>query len=573
MKILFSSRPWQPFIDAFGQNSGFQIHDFTENDIRELCLQETISDKPGSAEVLELTEQIVKQARGVFLWVKLVLNDLLENAARLAVPGYNAEQLHTTLIDILNSLPNDLEQYYKLIITRIPSSYRWEAYCLLEAISKSTNAIFLSHVSDILACAEANSVDDLFALKAKSRDVARRYSKEELRAHSGGLIETVHSDQLQLLHQTLIEFVQLPEFKNVVLEDRYRIMKENGYSILMKYEIFRGNLLQNELHDSHSPVMTVSSKVVHYSREAESTTGKSAYILFKDVVWEPPEEDNFLPELQYQKYTTLDIALAYGLKLLFNDALKHDPHVHPDKAPLVFLLLRNMIQGGRIDSASAFDTLQDMVARGFQIHNAHVGFLTMINHLHYETSRAATEDTVSDIGSKPVIAFSQKVLDTFFEANFSFAIQGGFAIAEVADFKASMAIHGIKDIAQAIHISSHYEITRHLLENGANANELTIKELTPIDCWVRDISKNGVSRGSRNIVSSITVLIKHGGRLNVCTRKEWNKLVQSLKTTNFKIPPFPGWLDRAPGADKWFNVDTKDVKRRSKNISRLWKRE
>lgn len=66
MKILFSSRPWQSFIDAFGQNSGIQIHDFTEGDIRELCLEKAVPDKPGSEAVLELTEKIVKQARGVF---------------------------------------------------------------------------------------------------------------------------------------------------------------------------------------------------------------------------------------------------------------------------------------------------------------------------------------------------------------------------------------------------------------------------------------------------------------------------------------------------------------------------
>lgn len=573
MKMLFSSRPWQPFIDAFGQNSGFQIHDFTENDIRELCLQKAISDKPGSAEVLELTEQIVKQARGVFLWVKLVLSDLLENAARLAVSGYSTEQLHAALIDILNSLPNDLEQYYKLIITRIPSSYRWEAYCLLEVISKSTEAIFLSQVSDILACAKANSVDDLFALKARSEDAAHRYSNEELRAHSGGLVEAVHSNQLQLLHQTLIEFVQLPEFKNVVLQDRYRITKENGYSILMKYAIFRENLLRNELHDSHSPVMTVSSKVIHYAREAESTTGKSAFALFKNVIWEPPEKDNFLPKLSNQKYTNLEIALAYGLKLLFHDVLKHDAHAHPDRAPLIFLLLRNMIQCGRIDGASALNALQDMVAQGFQIHKTHVGFLTMINHLHYKTSRVAIEGVVSDMGVIPVIDFSQEVLDTFFEPKFSFAIHmGGFAINEVADFRTSMRTIGIKDTAQAIHISSHCEITRYLVENGANPNEMTTERLTPIDCWVRNISEHGFSRGSRNIVSAITVLIKHGGRLNVCTRQEWDKLVQSLNATHFSTPSFPGWLDKAPGADRGIDVDTKDVKRRSGNISKLWKR-
>jgi hypothetical protein len=577
-KILFSSRPWQSFIDAFGQNSGFQIHDFTENDIRELCLEKAVPDKPGSVEVLELTEQIVKQARGVLLWVKLVASDLLENASRLVVSGYSTEQLHAALIDILNSLPNDLEQYYKLIITRIPSSYRWEAYCLLEVISKSTDAIFLSQVSDILACAQANGVEDLFALKTRSRDVAHRYSNQDLRTHSGGLIETVHSNQLQLLHQTLIEFVQLPEFKRVVLEDRYRIVKENGYSILLKYTVFRDDLLRKE---SHNLQVTVSSKALYYAREAESTTGESAFALFQHVVWEPPVEYDLLPKTQGQKYTTLKIAIAYGLKLLCNDVLKCNPRVGSDRAPLVFLLLRNMIQREIIDSASALKTLQGMVAQGFPIHNSHIGFLTILNRLdlkayrYDETSQAVMEGVVSTMSNNPVTAFCQEALDTFFEPNFNFACQmGGLAVDEVALFRKSMRIYGIIDTARAIHISSDYEITRYLLENGANPNELTTGGLTPIDCWIKKIVEYGTHFGGpRDIVSSITVLIEHGGRLNGCTSKEWNTLVESLNTTtNFNMPPFPGWLDGAPGASQGIDIDIRDVKRRSGNLLKFWKR-
>ncbi|UKZ60602.1 uncharacterized protein TrAtP1_001874 [Trichoderma atroviride] len=574
MKILFSSRPWQPFIDAFGQNSGFQIHDFTEDDIRELCLQKTISDKPGSAEVLELTEQIVKQARGVFLWVKLVLSDLLENAAKLTVSGYSTDQLHAALIDILNSLPNDLEQYYKLIITRIPSSYRWEAYCLLEVISKSADAIFLSQVSDILACARANSVDDLFALKARSRDAAHRYSNGQLRIHSGGLIEAVGSNQLQLLHQTLIEFVQLPEFKNLILKDRYRITKENGYSILLKYTVFREDLLHQEFHDLRSPVVTVSSKALYYAREAESTTGESAFALFQHVVWEPPPEDNFLPKIGNQKYTTLEIAIAYGLKLLCNDVLRRDARVNPDRAPLVFLLLRNMVKRGRIDSAGALNTLQDMVTQGFPIHNSHIGFLTILTTLIDERPQVVMEGVVSSIGATPVIAFCREVLDTLFEPNFSFVChKGGLEVEEIDLFRMFLGMYGIKDTAQAIHISADDEMTRYLLENGANPNELTTERLTPIDCRIKDIPTNIFPQELCHIVSSITILVEHGGRLNVCTRKKWNKLVQWMSaTTSISLPPFPGWLDGAPGASRGIDFDIRNVKRRYRNVLKLWKR-
>lgn len=136
-------------------------------------MQKAVADDPGSAEELESIEQIVKQARGIFLWFKLVLIDLLKNAARMAISVYG--------------------------------------------------------------------------------------------------------------------------FGHLVLEDRYRIMRDNGYSMLMKYAIFKRKLVHNGIPQVCSPVTTVSSQVVHHTRKAGSTTGKSAPAFFKDMIWETSAENNFSP--------------------------------------------------------------------------------------------------------------------------------------------------------------------------------------------------------------------------------------------------------------------------------------
>lgn len=242
------------------------------------------------------------------------------------------------------------------------------------------------------------------------------------------------------------------------------------------------------------------------------------------------------------------------------------------RASVVCPPLRNMMQCGKVDGASAFNMLKKMVAQGFQTHNSYIGFLAMINHLHYETAQVVIGGAVSDKGAKIMIAFSQKGLNTFFKPKFNFAVHmGDVAASEVAHFMLSMRTYGIKDTAQAIYISSHYEITRHLLEKGADPNQMTAEKLTPIDCWVRDIAERGFSRGYRNIVSSITVITEHGGCLNVYTRMEWDKLVQPLNSIRVKAPSFPEWLDEAPGADGAIYICANGIKRYSRNLLKIWK--
>ncbi|UKZ81863.1 hypothetical protein TrVFT333_009639 [Trichoderma virens FT-333] len=117
-------RPWDIFMTAFGDRPGFRIHDHTENDIRELCIHIIQTECPHSQELLELIEEIVKRSNGVFLWAKLVLQDLTKIA--VGAPGSDTGNLSSKLQDTLRSLPSDLIEYYRTIVERIPMSFRRE---------------------------------------------------------------------------------------------------------------------------------------------------------------------------------------------------------------------------------------------------------------------------------------------------------------------------------------------------------------------------------------------------------------------------------------------------------------
>ncbi|KAK1239377.1 hypothetical protein MKX07_008865 [Trichoderma sp. CBMAI-0711] len=173
VKVLFSSRPWDKLTDAFKDCPGFRIHEHTENDIRELCLHVIQTECPGSRELLQLVEDIGKLARGVFLWVKLVLYDLSEIVAASLQRG-DVGTLYSELQEALQNLPRDLVEYYSGLV-----------------------------------------------------EVVETRQKSRMRS------------RLQLLHQTTVDFVQLPGFKNLVLGPGAHAMLDNGYTFLAKLELLR----------------------------------------------------------------------------------------------------------------------------------------------------------------------------------------------------------------------------------------------------------------------------------------------------------------------------------------------
>ncbi|KAK4077349.1 uncharacterized protein Triagg1_3681 [Trichoderma aggressivum f. europaeum] len=578
LKILFSSRPWQLFIDAFGRSPSIQIHEFTENDIRELCLHTIRPENPGSAEMLQLVEEIVNQARGVFLWVKLVLNDLLDNAAGLTSSGVGSVHLHFALMDILKSLPTDLEQYYKTIIERIPRSYRWEAFCLLEAVSKSARPIYLKEMSIILLCANVQNVNDIYPQMLEiDKSDARLHSYEHLRTYTGGLIETVgiqerrraHSgglggvenDQLQLLHQTLVEFVQLPEFKRVVLGERYRIVKENGYTILSRYEAVR-----NASYSNGRISIPVGEIFSNYAREAESTTGNSAYFSFTGAKWTVWQKNKAFPDHSTAvPYTTLEVALACELKLHLQDALKHEKET---EAVLIFHILLHMIEREIFDTDSAVDFLQAIVAQGLQLHASYIGLLILMDQIHH-MDPWTTKTAIS-------MEFFQRVMAAFFEPGANVELKADFAGLGITSshFVELMFSHGQGGVIQALHIPTDDRLTDYLLDKGADPNTLTSRDLTPLDCWVKSNQRYNTCHG-RSVGSP--ALIRRGGRLNICTREEWERALAVAGLLHNLASQFSGWLEGAPGAvtTRWWDIGSRHSKfrkwlRRDSFVS--WKR-
>lgn len=88
VNICFSSRPWNAFVEEFDVCPGFSIHERTRRDIWEFT-EGKMMDHKGMNRLLRssresekiavegLISTIVEKARGVFLWVRLVVEEVL----------------------------------------------------------------------------------------------------------------------------------------------------------------------------------------------------------------------------------------------------------------------------------------------------------------------------------------------------------------------------------------------------------------------------------------------------------------------------------------------------------------
>lgn len=193
------------------------------------------------------------------------------------------------------------------------------------------------------------------------------------------------------------------------------------------------------------------------------------------------------------------------VKLHLQDTLRHDKET---RTALIFLILLHMIERGIFDTNSAMDFLEIMVSQGLQIHASHFGLLILMDRIHHMDLRATM--------ATMVIEFFQRAMTVFFEpgANVDVSMTiTGLAITS-SHFDELMLFHGRGATMQALHIPTDKRLTEYLLDNGANPNGLTSKNMTPLDCWVKS---NQSHYGYHHHLPGTPVLIQRGGRLNICT--------------------------------------------------------
>ena len=221
IKILFSSRPWVVFEQAYGDNklNKLQLHEYTEDDIQRFVTDKFAEDDrfqelQGSDHRYEtLIEQIVKRAHGVFLWVFLVVRSLRRGLVNCDTPKELHARLHT--------IPTDLEEYFRNMLDSTEKMYHKQAariYQLCLSVSGGvplTTLFFFDQTDPKFCLTEEMKVwtdEEVLQIRKKTRT--------RVMARCTDLLE-VSANQIEIvfLHRTVYDFLRTREVQEL-LEDR-----------------------------------------------------------------------------------------------------------------------------------------------------------------------------------------------------------------------------------------------------------------------------------------------------------------------------------------------------------------
>ena len=305
VKVCFSSRLESVFVDNLSHLPGFHIHDKTLGDITRLVdarfaanggMRRCLAGLDEGKEAAErLRTRILSLAEGVFLWVKLILDELLQEFT----DGSDLEDLHGAL----DRIPTDLQDFYKYIVnTRINPKHTAESNIIFELVRCAVQPLTLRQLLiafQLASLPDGASFPDNIPLKTVDR--ASRF----VGSRSGGLIEIkrregeplqlsehdvvdsgLDSHNVQFLHQTVKTFAatRTPS-ANLSASCAANV---NGFHCLLKMDIFFAEKLDfGRFH--------YESNISIYALLAEDQLQASLVRLFQ-AHWSPKVLMNFKKE-------------------------------------------------------------------------------------------------------------------------------------------------------------------------------------------------------------------------------------------------------------------------------------
>lgn len=219
IKLCIASRPWTVFADEFGLDAewNLKLEDLTRRDIHRYVndkfhehsqFQRLVAKDPLYSEIIDT---VVDRAKGVFLWVFLVVRSLLE--------GLTFHDSLPTLQRRLQSFPRDLEDYFQYLIDSVPHVYHREMVRYFTLPLKSLvppAALVYSFLDDIETNPNFLSELPWTRLSREEAEVRLNSLRRRLDGISKGLLEIVQPRgdaqsivecKVDFIHRTVYDYL------------------------------------------------------------------------------------------------------------------------------------------------------------------------------------------------------------------------------------------------------------------------------------------------------------------------------------------------------------------------------
>jgi hypothetical protein len=233
IKLCIASRPENEFVEKFERYGTFQMKNHTAPDISNYAKQRfKTSDLSEQLKVDRRTsiEQavttIVRNAQGIFIWVRLVIDEVLDGLLR--------GELDSELLNILQESPHDLSKLYIRSMLRMVNKgnfsesrklqFGFEAYCTFQMVLCSHGRLGLRDLMRKVSSVSAELIGDeeyksqqqkfIKQLDADAEagvpaKISVRQLKLRMTSRSAGLLEYLSpTDTVQFIHQTAKQNIQ-----------------------------------------------------------------------------------------------------------------------------------------------------------------------------------------------------------------------------------------------------------------------------------------------------------------------------------------------------------------------------
>jgi hypothetical protein len=560
-KVCFSSRPWDDFMTNFSSGPKLAVEDFTKEDIRYFCTTSfSINlDAKHHSLVSRLADEIVLRASGVFLWASLILKEL--------VAAFNGGQTPSLedLLRLLQSVPTELSNYYNFLIQRIPKNLRWKTYALLEVVVRARTqegprldytwkTVLISDSPNWLAAQQI-----LGNLDNRGDEDPSKEPRRDILLWGGGLV-SVSADALQLMHQTVYEFVTKLDFKDQVLGSMSKATHENGHSFHFKsfltfyfHEVpFLLTATTRETKDLRSSI--------NYGAKAEETTGRSCQPFLDSVPSHTIAEfgKRLIKHLEFDGHylgvrlerhlirSHLGFATFLRLRLYLQDRVLRDP--------------------GRLSTIAASEDLLQLVTLAVGLGETYT-YQRLLSTASFLLDNGHGKSRIWDLFPyvlEPI--FRPHQFDLWDQPRHSGCLEAFDRLAALFlehDQRCASRpllvgksdVHWVKPIHTAPPLTTIW-----LLDHGANPNEQDWLGRTPLDHillhkW-RELDSliiipDDYHRRAellKHIYQSTSILLQHGVRRQYASDDDWKRFVEKLRDKGFDVSDFPAMVPKTQEA-------------------------
>jgi hypothetical protein len=278
IKICASSRPWVVFEDAFHHRPHLRVEDLTYGDIHHYvtnklsaCRGFQVVQGYDPTFAFQLIETVCKKSSGVFLWVYLVTQSLID--------GITDGERFSDLSKRLDSLPVDLEKLFSRILETLTAKQGQRASQLFQIFRASHVPLTLLEFS----YADEDAPD--FAIKMPCGSISRQeafsraeFMRRRINANCKGMLEatpkdprTLPSTEVHYLHRTVKDFLESREVWTKVCSTTDETFSPD---LRLCNCLIASMKIQNPDKIEHYPLWESIVYAIHYARrlDPECTT-------------------------------------------------------------------------------------------------------------------------------------------------------------------------------------------------------------------------------------------------------------------------------------------------------------